>query len=59
MLPLLDLRRRFGTQSSETKELIIVVRYDTEKIGLLVDEIKEIVSLDTEEITAPPRYLKD
>ena len=58
VLPLLDLRRRFGTQSSETKELIIVVRYDTEKIGLLVDEIKEIVSLDTEEITAPPTIFK-
>ena len=58
VLPLLDLRKRFGTQSSQTKELIIVVRYDTEKIGLLVDEIKEIVSLDTGEISAPPAIFK-
>jgi chemotaxis signal transduction protein len=27
------------------------VRYDSEKIGLLVDEIKEIITLNTEEIT--------
>ena len=58
VLPLLDLRRRFGAQSSETKELIIVVRCDTEKIGLLVDEIKEIVPVNPEEIAAPPAIFK-
>ncbi len=56
--PLLDLRKRFGTRSSETKELIILVRYDKEKIGLLVDEIKEIITLNAEEITAPPTIFK-
>lgn len=58
VIPLLDLRRRFGIQSSETKELIIIVWYDSEKIGLLVDEIKEIIPLNPEEITAPPTIFK-
>jgi purine-binding chemotaxis protein CheW len=58
VLPLLDLRKRFSIQSSQTEELIIIVRYDDEKIGLLVDEIKEILSLSPEEITAPPRIFK-
>ncbi len=58
ILPLLDLRKRFSIQSSQTEELIIIVRYDDEKIGLLVDEIKEILSLSPEEITAPPKIFK-
>jgi purine-binding chemotaxis protein CheW len=58
VVPLLDLRKRFGIQSSETKELIILVRYDSEKIGLLVDEIKEILSFTAEEIAAPPAIFK-
>ena len=58
VLPLLDLRKRFSIQSSQTEELIIIVRYDDEKIGLLVDEIKEILSLTPGEITAPPKIFK-
>jgi len=58
VIPLLDLRKRFDIQSSRTKELIILVRYDSEKIGLLVDEIKEILALNPEEITSPPAIFK-
>lgn len=58
VIPLLDLRRRFGIKSTEKKELIIVVRYDSEKIALLVDEIKEIITLAPEEITAPPAIFR-
>ena len=58
VVPLLDLRKRFDIQSSQTEELIIVVRHGEEKIGLLVDEIKEILALGPEEITAPPKIFK-
>jgi purine-binding chemotaxis protein CheW len=58
VIPLLDLRKRFSIQPTEAKELIIVVRYDTEKIGLLVDEIKEIIPIDSKEITIPPTIFK-
>jgi purine-binding chemotaxis protein CheW len=58
VLPLLDLRKRLDIQSSQMEELIIIVRYDDEKIGLLVDEIKEILALSPEEITAPPKIFK-
>ena len=58
VIPLLDLRKRFEIRSSHAEELIIVVRYDDEKIGLLVDEIKEILSLAPEEISAPPKIFK-
>lgn len=58
VIPLLDLRKRFGIQSAASKELIIVVRYDNEKIGLLVDEIKGIISLNPDAITSPPAIFK-
>jgi len=58
VIPLLDLRKRFAIQSAQERELIIVVRYDTEKIALLVDEIKEILTLSAEEITVPPTIFK-
>jgi purine-binding chemotaxis protein CheW len=58
VVPLLDLRKRFGIAAAETKELIIIVRYDIEKIGLLVDEIQEIISLNSNEIMTPPTLFK-
>ena len=58
VIPLLDLKSRFGIKSPQTKELIILVRYDSEKIGLLVDEIKEILSFGPGEITSPPTIFK-
>jgi len=58
IIPLLDLRKRFGIISSSKKELIIVIKYDNEKIGLLVDDVKEITSLRKDEITSPPAIFK-
>jgi len=58
VVPLIDLRRRFGTEPSGKKERIIIVRFDQEKIGFLVDEIREIMSLAPEEMTRPPSIFK-
>lgn len=58
VIPLLDLRRRFGIATTFKKERIMLVRYDNEKIGLVVDEVKEVTSLDTKDITQPPSIFK-
>lgn len=58
IIPLLDLRKRFGIRSSLEEGLIILVRYDSEKIGLLVDEVREIISLSNQEIVNPPSIFK-
>lgn len=58
VIPLLDLKKRFGFQSSAEREHILIIKCDSEKIGLLVDEIKEIISLATEEIIGPPSIFK-
>lgn len=58
VIPLLNLKKRFGFESSAEREHILIIKCDSEKIGLLVDEIKEIISLATEEITVPPSIFK-
>ncbi|NWF76382.1 MAG: purine-binding chemotaxis protein CheW [Nitrospirae bacterium] len=58
VIPLLDLRKRFNVKSPEEEGRIIIVKYDSEKIGLLVDDIKEIISFGTEEIITPPSIFK-
>ena len=58
IIPLLDLRKRFGILTAAEEGRIIIVRYDSEKIGLLVDEIKEIISLEAGQIITPPTIFK-
>lgn len=58
VIPLLDLRKRFGVKSSDTEARIMLVKYESEKIALLVGEIKEILSLSDTEITSPPMIFK-
>lgn len=58
VVPLIDLRRRFGTKPATKKERVIIVHFDKEKAAFLVDEIKEILALSPEEITPPPNLFK-
>jgi purine-binding chemotaxis protein CheW len=58
VIPLLDLRIRFGIPASSKAGRIITVRCEGEKIGLLVDEIEEIVPLNHEDIINPPAIFK-
>lgn len=58
VIPLIDLRKRFGTGPSGKKERIIVVRFEQEKLGFLVDEVKDILSVSAQEMTKPPSIFK-
>jgi len=58
VIPLLDLALRFGLRRASRKGRIITVRFEDEKLGILVDEIDEIVALSPEDITPPPMIFK-
>ena len=58
VIPVVDFRKRFGIRPSMKKERIIVVRVGSEKIGLLVDGVKEITNLQPGEISDPPSIFK-
>ncbi len=58
VIPIIDLRKRFCVDPSGKKERIIVARFGKEKIGFLVDEIREILGLSSGEIFPPPSFFK-
>jgi purine-binding chemotaxis protein CheW len=58
IIPVMDLRLRFGLKPSGKKERIIIVRYGKEKIGFLIDHIKEILSISSGEVMTPPSIFK-
>lgn len=58
VIPVIDLRRRFGVEDIGGKGRIVVIRFGKEKIGLSVDDIKEIINLDPSEISSPPSIFK-
>jgi len=58
VIPLIDLRKRFGLKPSPKKERTVLVRTSAETLGLIVDEIKEIIAFEAEEISKPPTIFK-
>lgn len=58
VIPVMDLRLRFGMKPAGNKERIILVRYGEEKIGFLVDEIREIMQLNPEDLRPSPSIFK-
>lgn len=61
VVPVVDLRRQFGMKLSEvtvnTCIVIVDVMVDGEKtpMGILADAVKEVVELNLDQITPPPR----
>jgi len=57
MVPIVDLRCRFGEGLTETTptHIIIIVQIDERQVGLLADRVLDIVSLDKNKIQPVPR----
>jgi purine-binding chemotaxis protein CheW len=58
VLPLVDLKKRFGVQSAERKERVLVVRYASEKVALLVDGVPGILKYDDSRLKKPPAVFR-
>jgi purine-binding chemotaxis protein CheW len=56
VLPLINLRRKFKLPDFENKELskVIVIKMKDRKIGVMVDEVKEVMSLSPDKIEEKP-----
>jgi purine-binding chemotaxis protein CheW len=57
MLPVVDLRCRFGEGLTETTPLhiVIIVQIDGDQVGLIGDRVLDIVSVDASQIQPVPR----
>lgn len=56
VLPVIDLRKRFGLPSEETTKnsRIVIVVMDGLKVGMIVDAVSEVLRILSEAIEPPP-----
>ena len=53
-VPVLDLRKRFELDASIREETrMMVLELETQRVAVLVDEVREVMRVDTTTITAP------
>lgn len=59
VIPVIDLRKRFGIESIEPTEetRIIVFHLENMEVGLIVDVANDIVDIDEEKIESPPEVV--
>ena len=52
IIPVIDLKKRFGLDSSEVDEktCIVVVNFENNVVGIIVDEIDEVVKITEENV---------
>lgn len=58
VITLVDMRKRLGLKPSPIKERTVLVRTNTETLGLIVDEVIEILNFEKNEISKPPTIFK-
>ncbi|HOM02433.1 MAG TPA: chemotaxis protein CheW [Acetivibrio sp.] len=58
IIPVMDVRLRFGKESREYDDRTCIVVIDAENIlvGLIVDSVCEVMSIPSEEIVVPPDF---
>ena len=57
MVPIIDLRCRFGQGLTEATPLhvVIIVQIDAQMVGLIVDQVSDIVSVDPSKVQPVPQ----
>jgi purine-binding chemotaxis protein CheW len=58
VIPVIDLRLRFGMEAGEVTEqtCIIVVDICDSEVGIVVDEVHEVLDIAAEDIEGPPSF---
>ncbi len=61
IVPVIDLRRRFGQNSSEDnkKNRVLVVEIEARAVGLIVDSASEVLKIGEAQIEPPPSVLAE
>jgi purine-binding chemotaxis protein CheW len=57
VIPVVDLRKRFGFEVQQTQDVcIIVVQVRGLQMGIVVDRVSEVVTVKAEDIEPPPSF---
>ncbi len=56
IIPVVNVRDRFGLETKDYDErtCIIVLNYEDSTVGLIVDQVNEVMYIDTDKIMQPP-----
>ncbi len=56
VIPVIDVRKRFGKPSIEYNDLtcIVVIQYASFSLGLIVDNVEEVIHIDESNVLPPP-----
>lgn len=60
VIPVVDLRKRFGIPASENVETarLLILSLSGQSIALMVDEVTEMITIPLRELKAPPRGVR-
>ena len=60
LVPVVDLRRRFETptQNHDDDTRIVLVEFNGERLGLVVDSVTEVLRAPETSVSAPPAYIR-
>ena len=58
IIPVIDLRIRFGITEKAGKQRVVLIRLEGNKVGLLVDNVTDIAEISEEKISKPPKLFK-
>ncbi len=58
IIPVIDLRIRFGITEKAGKQRVVLIRLEEAKVGLLVDNVTDIAEISEEKISPPPKIFK-
>ncbi|UVT17680.1 MAG: purine-binding chemotaxis protein CheW [Nitrospira sp.] len=53
IIPLADLRSTLGTSISAVQKYAVIVRHGAQQVGILIDEVPEIRTIDIDDLSAP------
>lgn len=58
VIPIIDVRIRFGKQQQDYNErtCIIVVELGDVSVGMIIDSVSEVLTLENEDISPPPSF---
>jgi len=56
VIPVMDLRKRFKMKTDTTREpRIIIVSVERQVVGVVVDDVSEVISISQEQVQPPPK----
>lgn len=58
IIPILDMRKRLGLPKPE-RSMIVIINFGRDRLGLIVDDVREIIEIDDKEISQAPEVLKN